>query len=196
MQLAAAGVVDVTGAPVDSVTITVERDSATLTHTTTATRLTMPRIESTLARDYQCFSRLPEEERRLSMENWRDYERSVEDGSYHRTTLRALKDHRRKYGKTRINSGIVVRARIHTRLCVADHCLATYDVAVPGEENAGVAGAAWSQSLRAISQNRAPPVWHVHRNDSAHIYTPRHILPRLARGAYTDTCTPRACQLC
>ena len=107
---AAASVVDVTGAPVDSVTITVKRDPATLTHTTTATRLTMPRIESTLSRDYQCFSRLPPEERRLRMENWRDYERSVEDGSYHRTTLRALKDHRRKYGKTIINTANVVRA--------------------------------------------------------------------------------------
>ncbi|VDB84882.1 unnamed protein product [Peniophora sp. CBMAI 1063] len=64
----------------------------------------MPPIRSTLARNYDSFSSRPLEERQTIMESWRALERSIEDGSYHRATLEVLKDDRRKYGRSKINT--------------------------------------------------------------------------------------------
>lgn len=72
----------------------------------------MPRIQSTLSRDYQCFSSLSPEERNLRMEGWRSIERCIEDGSYHASAMRALRNHRKKYGDTYINSRESVRIHV------------------------------------------------------------------------------------
>ncbi|KZV74488.1 hypothetical protein PENSPDRAFT_749241 [Peniophora sp. CONT] len=63
----------------------------------------MPRIHSTLPRDYLFFAKLSSEERQFRLESWKSFERCIEDGSYHQSTMRALKDDKRKRGVTDIN---------------------------------------------------------------------------------------------
>lgn len=72
----------------------------------------MPRIQSTLPRDYQRFSNLPLEVREALIQDWKEFEHSVETGQHHAATMRALADDQRKHGKSRINTSTPVRAKI------------------------------------------------------------------------------------